>query len=466
MTPRLEAGVARATITPPAGIPHANWGAQTHTRAAGVDLDLWATALVLRNGNQRVAIVDADLGGFSASLTTACRQAITALTGIPALNVRLSAVHTHSGPSLEFNFYAEGGELLQAYVASLPGLIAGAVWEANNNLRPARLAAGRGHSEINVNRRLKQEGLYDGKVFLGRNWQAFADHEVVVARIDDENERPIATIVNYGCHPTIMGHLNQYITPDYPGVVKRVVEQMVGGKCLFLQGAAGNVHAIRDYTGDLSVYRHLGTLLGLEAAKVSLGLSPLPRQEKFLYVLESGAELGIYADEPAGEPDGTLEVLSREITLPLLPVADAAQLEMELAERERELEELRANGADETAVRPAMMRAKRAMLRLRLAKPHQGQTETKVELHTIRVGDLALVAIQGEPFAEIGAAVKKNSPFAHTMFSGYLGHWAGYIPNAEDYPDGGYGVTTTPFAPEAAARVVEESLVSLRELAR
>ena len=466
MAPSLKAGVARTIITPPVGVPHANWGAQTHTRAAGVDLDLWATALVLANGEQKVAIVDADLGGFNAELVTACRHAVAELTGIPGPNLRLSAVHTHSGPSLDFNFYSEGGELLAPYVASLPGRIAGAVWEANNNLRPARVAAGSGWSEINVNRRLKQEGIYGGKVFLGRNWQGFADHEVKVVRIDDEDERPIATIVNFGCHPTIMGHLNQLITPDYPGVTKRVVEQMVGGKCLFLQGATGNVHAIRDYTGDVKVYHWLGTLLGLEAAKVALTLSPLPRRERFLYVLESGAELGIYADEPAGEPDGTLRVISRDISLPLLPVPDLAPLEAALAERQRELSALLEQGAAEADVRHAMMLAKRAMLKLRLAKPHQGRTEADVELHAIRVGNVGMVAIQGEPFAEIGAAVKKGSPFAHTLFSGYLGHSFGYIPNAEDYPDGGYGVTTTPFAPEAAGRVVEESLAVLRELAR
>ncbi len=466
MAPQLEAGVARAIITPPVGIPHANWGAQTHTRAVGVDLDLWATALVLRNGDQRVAIVDADIANFTAYLTTACREEIEALTGIPAANVRLSAIHTHSGPSLDLIYFSEGSDLQRPYVESLPGLIAGAVWEANNNLRPARIAAGRGHSEINVNRRLKQADKYDGEVFLGRNWEGFVDHEVVVARIDDEDERPIATIVNYGCHPTIMGHPNQYITPDYPGVVKRVVEQVVGGKCLFLQGATGNVHAVRDFTGDLSVYRRLGTLLGLEAAKVSLGLSPLPRREKFQYVLESGAELGIYEDEPAEEPDGALKVLSRQISLPLLPVPDLAEVEREQAARQSELETLQAQGAPAEELRTAMMRAKRAMLRLRLARPFQGKTETEVELHAIRIGDVALVAVMGEPFAEIGAAVKKNSPFAHTMFSGYINAWTGYIPNAEDYPDGGYGVTTTPFAPEAAARVVEESLISLRELAK
>jgi len=42
---QLYAGVARADITPPVGIAHANWGAQAHERASGVDLPLWATAL-------------------------------------------------------------------------------------------------------------------------------------------------------------------------------------------------------------------------------------------------------------------------------------------------------------------------------------------------------------------------------------------------------------------------------------
>ena len=57
----------------------------------------------------------------------------------------------------------------------------------------------------------------------------------------------------------------------------------------------------------------LAALLGLEAAKVAEGLETLPKRERLVEVLESGAELGIYAEEPGPEPDGTLRVATRTI---------------------------------------------------------------------------------------------------------------------------------------------------------
>ena len=44
----------------------------------------------------------------------------------------------------------------------------------------------------------------------------------------------LEVIVHHGCHPTIMGPPNRLITPDYPGVVRRVVERATGALCLFL----------------------------------------------------------------------------------------------------------------------------------------------------------------------------------------------------------------------------------------
>jgi neutral ceramidase len=172
MTPSLRAGVARTNLTPPVGISHGNWGAQTHARAAGVDLDLFGTALVLANGTTQVAIIDTEFCVVADVIARSIREAVAELTGIPFDHVRLSYTHTHSGPSLGPTWLHDGDEMVPAYVNSLPHRLAGAVWQAQQALQPARVAAASGSSAINVNRRLK---LDSGRVVCGRNWDGFVD---------------------------------------------------------------------------------------------------------------------------------------------------------------------------------------------------------------------------------------------------------------------------------------------------
>ena len=242
MTHQLFAGVGRADITPPVGIAHANWGAQLHERAAGIDLPLWATALALQSGDQTVIIVDIDTGFLRDALATKTRAAIAELTGVPEPNIRLSYTHTHSGPSTGGRFGSwtnAGSEMVDPYTESLPHRITGAAWEAVRSLAPARISAGEGVSTIAVNRRFQRPE--DGAVIVGRNWDGPVDHEVHVLRVDGVDGAPIAAVVGYACHPITVGPDNDLLTPDYPGALKRVVEQAIGATCLFLQGAAGNI---------------------------------------------------------------------------------------------------------------------------------------------------------------------------------------------------------------------------------
>src|SRR5204863_2511406 len=104
----------------------------------------------------------------------------------------------------------------------------------------------------------------------GANWDGPMDPTVAVARIDAEDGETIATLVNYGCHPTTAGPDNRLLSPDYPGVVRQVVERALGGTCLFLQGAAGDVGTIGGFSGDLRIHKRLGAILGHEAAAVAL----------------------------------------------------------------------------------------------------------------------------------------------------------------------------------------------------
>jgi hypothetical protein len=71
-----------------------------------------------------------------------------------------------------------------------------------------------------------------------------------------------------------------------------------------------------------------------------------------------------------------------------------------------------------------------------------------------RIGQTAFVGLGGEVFNSIGQAIKAASPFPTTFIITHCNGAAGYIPTADAYPQGGYEIDTTHFAPQAAEQVI------------
>ncbi len=87
------------------------------------------------------------------------------------------------------------------------------------------------------------------------------------------------------------------------------------------------------------------------------------------------------------------------------------------------------------------------------------------EIQVFRLGTLAIAAIQGELFNEIGLEIKERSPFSQTLTVSYNGDWIGYVPTALAYEEGGYEVAeASRVAPRAAATIVNETLRLLQTL--
>ena len=54
-------------------------------------------------------------------------------------------------------------------------------------------------------------------------------------------------LVNYACHPSLLGPANLEYSADYPGAMRREIESaMPGTTALFIQGAAGDINPYRD----------------------------------------------------------------------------------------------------------------------------------------------------------------------------------------------------------------------------
>jgi hypothetical protein len=461
--PQLLAGTGRCDITPAPGTPQGGWGAQTHQRGIAADMPFFATALVLSDGGERVAILDVDAIGFDREWTDRILDATVALTGFARERIRFSCSHTHSGPNtFRLATISEGLDMALGYLESLPSRIAAAVWQAQHNLQAVRVAAGAGECGINVNRRLQAP---DGSIVVGRNWSGAADRAVQVIRFDDLQENPVATIVHYACHGTTMGWQTELFTPDFPGPARQVVERELGGACLFLQGAAANLSPRRGFTGDCRVYRRLGTILGLEAAKIAWGIETLPRREEFREVQPSGAPIAIYEDVPLEPAPPQLRVVQRTLQLPAKKFRPPQELEAEAAALRVEMNRLRKDGTQQQ-IRLATAAATQAGWRAEYSKNYFGRETVPWELMVIAIGPaIALVSVPGEPFTETAQAIAAQSPFAHTLVSGYTNGGFGYIPTRAAFREGGYETQATPFSEDAAETLTTETVRVLKELA-
>ncbi len=457
----LNAGVSRVDISPPVGVAHAGWGAQTHQVSLGNDMPLLVTALVVTKDDNELAIVDVDIGIFTSQQDHDIRQLISDESGIPFENIRLAYTHTHSGPITFGQWIKEGIDLANDWWKTIPGACATAVKNAKNSVKPARTGFGRGSCDININRRPVHN---NGELFTGRNWGGLVDHDVDVVSFDDADGNPIATIVNYAMHPTIMGHENQWVTPDFPGPMRSVVEHTVGGLCLFLQGASGNQGPVDGFTGDLRVYRKAGSKLGAEASRVRLNIDPLEREERLDQILVSGANLGIYSDVPTGESDDTVAVSNIPIELPSRDVLTLTEAQETFDIREKELEAVRASGASEEEVRQAVSKVMRANIQLsvaRLSDSHTRDWHIEIRVQSMRIGETVLVSIPVEPFVELADEIKKRSSSANTVFSGFSNGHINYLATDIAYEEGGYEVGVTVFAPGSAGLTIEASLEAI-----
>ncbi len=67
------------------------------------------------------------------------------------------------------------------------------------------------------------------------------DPLLAVIRFDDLADKPIAVLVNFAAHPVMTDAKILKYSADYPGFLKNKVEAELATKCVFMQGAAGDM---------------------------------------------------------------------------------------------------------------------------------------------------------------------------------------------------------------------------------
>lgn len=465
----LQAGVARADITPPVGIAQLNWGSQTHVEAAGIDpAGMYVTALVLFDGQQKFAMVDIDCLHIR-NMDDVIRQAAER-TGIPVQHIRLGATHTHSGPAYQDDKGPLGKDpkrylpTIETYDRLVAAKIVGVIIEANSKLRPVHINGAKGKGTININRRVR--GTATTPPAVGTNPEGYVDQDLIVFRIDDANGKPYAVLVNFQCHGTTLTFENKVISPDWVGMVRKVIEDaMPGALSLYFQGAAGNQGPIEGGTGDIAVAHRLGSVLGHQAAALALQIETVRREPVMEGFTESTAFAARQPWRVKGPRKGTLAFATKLVEVPRRTYTneEIARMAAQVDDARTKLAALK-NGSEWDKYQ-AGARLRRFEDLLKKWKMPPDHTPLQVEIQALRIGELALIAMPGEPFAEIGATVRAKSPFPFTMFCGYSnGKGGDYMPIASEYKYGGYEVERSPYGPEAADKVIAAAIALAEEV--
>ncbi|MEX1232170.1 MAG: neutral/alkaline non-lysosomal ceramidase N-terminal domain-containing protein [Planctomycetaceae bacterium] len=468
----LQAGVGRVCITPPVGIRLMGYTVQECV-SDSVERDLTATALVLSDGKIKVVLLACDLLFIQSPHVERIRQRVGDELHIPADNVLINTSHTHLGPMFP-GWQADTPaqqRIQERYLAVLEESLTGVAMMADKRLQPARIGAGKGHAPIGINRR---ERLPDGRVVIGENPEGPVDHDVGVIRIDDLAGRPIATIMIAAAHTIVLGPKTSQLSPDYVGPAREIVERATGAASLFFQGAAGNVSP-RCGIGSggpeqFDDLHRIGAMLGGETLKVWSQIRTHNRHGP-RRIVQSVAAISTWDYEPLPENMlGHFSVGARRITLPMASLPERKTAEEGLAHWRERMQQAKADGR----IGPIHV-AQRLVhwAELVLKTIDEGKPVTRdLVCWGLRVNDVGIVAVNGEPFAELALEVKRRSPLAHTYFLGYSNGCLGYFPTPQAFDEGGMEVNESyqnymlpaQFTRAWGPAVVENSLSLLKEL--
>ncbi len=459
-------GVARCDITPPVGIYHRMWGAATHERATGVHRPLFASAMVFEPldataGTDALQVLIAvDLCLLWAKEMDALLQTVATSTGLERGQIAVTFSHTHAAGLLGLErSQLPGGELIAPYLDALARQVALLVQQARDNLRPVTIVYGVGRCNLAAHRDFWD--VDSGQFVCGFNPDGLADDTVLIARVTEHSGEPVATIVNYACHPTTLAWQNTLISPDYPGAMREVVEAATGVPCVFIQGASGDLGPREGFVGDVAVAERNGRQLG-HAALSALESLP-PPGTRFVYTgpVVSGATLGIWRHEPLAGAEKERRALwqVQRWTVPLPYRADLTSAQETRAELQRwqgREQEARVAGNDAQA-RDARAMVERMTRRLtRLANLPPGDA-FPYPITMWRLGDAVWLAVEGELYQHFQIELRRRFPKTPLIVATLTnGSRPSYLPTADCYGKGIYQESIAVLAPGCLERLIEE----------
>jgi hypothetical protein len=420
---------------------------------------LAARVLLMDDGANRTAIIVIDQTSISDPAIAAAKATLTRLAGVSPENAIVVASHTFSAPHAggggraggagappatgnngrgapggangdrsgapgggRGNAPASANDGPAAYSKAIDAALEAAVTAAKNSMQPAKIGFGAGTSDISVNRDMPTPRGW----WLGGDATGFSDKTLPVIRVDAMDGKPIAVLINAAVQASVMDHSENMngskpVSADIAGAATRFVERQYGGNtvAIFLVGAAGDQAPV--FQGNRYVLNRDGSTDRVDMHEAG-----------FTLVDAIGERLGIETMQ-ASEGIKTAAAATVQVWRRSLKVPSQA-------------------GSQGLPTEPV------------LSYDYKPGPEIDLPVILMRMGDIVLVGLQAELAASVGAQIRANSPYPHTIVVTMVDGGAKYMPDAGSYGRFTYEARNSRYArgaAELAASGINEMLKQL-----
>jgi hypothetical protein len=401
--------------------------------SAGIHDPLYGQVLVFSNGSERICFIVLDLLTVDSDFSAELRSEIQSAIHVPANNVQIVCTHTHGGP---MGFRPLHSDAISDEVRrqidflreKVQNQLIEAAKQADQNQKEVYIEFG--HTQVSgiATNRLDPNGPMDDTI------------STLVVRQVNQPEIPLAIVVNFTCHPTVLNYKNLLFSSDYPHYVRACLRKKLNASVpvLFTNGACGDVSTRFTRQGaDFDEAKRIGYLVGEGAYEA---ITNKPNQLK-----------------------SHLMVKKFKIDMPVKQLPSLKEAQDEYQRTLKAVENLDRKTAGEGEIRLVETEFHGARANLKLVEYGYLQN-TEAEVNIISFDEIAFVTIPGELFVALGLEIKQKSPFQKTIILGYANDALGYIPSKEAYQGTGYEARRTQFAEGAGEFLVDQIVKQLDTL--
>ena len=392
-------------------------------------LDPLQVRVILFRADVTAAIVSLELTSLMDS--DALKEQVGAITG--AEHIWITVSHTFSAPHIMASQggpqkgpggpppmspeeQAESARQTEALLAAVEQ----AARQAAETMGEAVMYGACGSSTVNTGRDVE---TYEGW-WLGEGSTAYADHALPAVYLETPDGTPIAALYNFPVQSSVLDHAVMeddgfVVSGDLAGRASAYVETKYP-VALFLCGAAGD-QAPRQ-KASTNLLQADGSLLPVERRELGISIKNALGDELGAAVLAARKEAAVLSS------DMHIAAMNRSFSVPAKVMPDRREMSA------RRLPNYQENGT----------------------------TQSNVEV--LCIGQLALVGVKPELSASIGAAIRKDSPFALTMVATMVNGGAKYMADREGFARITYAAQNSPFGCGAAELLGEQALSVLHDM--